>query len=250
MARRHPRPRPARSGDERRAARDRRPHPVPRRLLQGAARPRPADRGRSGRLSPGRRPHRLCRRPRAQLGAAARASRRPSAAIAIVLANYPNRDGRIGNGVGLDTPAIGDRDPAALARGRLPHRRHAGRRRRADGAAACRPDERAAAAPAEESCRSTNTPPSSPRCRNRCSSGHRRNGVPPSATRSSARAGSIAAISRSPASAVGNIAVLIQPARGYNIDPKATYHDPALVPPHGYFAVLCLAAPTASAPTR
>ena len=35
---------------------------------------------------------------------------------------------------------------------------------------------------------------------------------------------------------VGNIAVLIQPARGYNLDPKATYHDPALVPPHSYFA--------------
>jgi cobaltochelatase CobN len=34
----------------------------------------------------------------------------------------------------------------------------------------------------------------------------------------------------------GNIAVAIQPARGYNIDPKATYHDPALVPPHGYLA--------------
>ena len=34
----------------------------------------------------------------------------------------------------------------------------------------------------------------------------------------------------------GNIAVLIQPARGYNIDPKATYHDPALPPPHGYLA--------------
>ena len=31
--------------------------------------------------------------------------------------------------------------------------------------------------------------------------------------------------------------MLIQPARGYNIDPKATYHDPALVPPHSYFAV-------------
>ena len=28
----------------------------------------------------------------------------------------------------------------------------------------------------------------------------------------------------------------MQPARGYNIDPAATYHDPALVPPHGYFA--------------
>jgi len=34
----------------------------------------------------------------------------------------------------------------------------------------------------------------------------------------------------------GNVAVAIQPARGYNIDPKSSYHDPALVPPHGYFA--------------
>ena len=34
----------------------------------------------------------------------------------------------------------------------------------------------------------------------------------------------------------GNVVVGIQPARGYNIDPKATYHDPALVPPHAYLA--------------
>ncbi len=34
----------------------------------------------------------------------------------------------------------------------------------------------------------------------------------------------------------GNAVVGIQPARGYNIDPKATYHDPDLVPPHHYFA--------------
>jgi cobaltochelatase CobN len=34
----------------------------------------------------------------------------------------------------------------------------------------------------------------------------------------------------------GNIAVAIQPARGYGIDPKSTYHDPALVPPHFYLA--------------
>ncbi len=39
-----------------------------------------------------------------------------------------------------------------------------------------------------------------------------------------------------PGFCAGNIAVVIQPARGYNIDPKATYHDPALVPPHGYLA--------------
>jgi len=35
---------------------------------------------------------------------------------------------------------------------------------------------------------------------------------------------------------LGNVAIGLQPARGYNIDPAATYHDPALVPPHGYFA--------------
>ncbi|MEM9441829.1 MAG: cobaltochelatase subunit CobN, partial [Pseudomonadota bacterium] len=34
----------------------------------------------------------------------------------------------------------------------------------------------------------------------------------------------------------GNIAIGIQPARGYNIDPVASYHDPSLVPPHNYFA--------------
>ena len=39
-----------------------------------------------------------------------------------------------------------------------------------------------------------------------------------------------------PAKCFGKICVMIQPARGYNIDPTKTYHDPALVPPHGYFA--------------
>ena len=62
----------ARSGDERGPARNRRPHPVARGVVQGAARPRSRDRDRSGRLSAGRRPRRLCRRPGAQLGAAAR----------------------------------------------------------------------------------------------------------------------------------------------------------------------------------
>ncbi|MGV8501647.1 cobaltochelatase subunit CobN, partial [Pseudomonas aeruginosa] len=28
----------------------------------------------------------------------------------------------------------------------------------------------------------------------------------------------------------------IQPARGYQLDPAAIYHDPDLVPPHGYLA--------------
>ncbi len=39
-----------------------------------------------------------------------------------------------------------------------------------------------------------------------------------------------------PAHRFGNVAIGIQPARGYNIDPKTSYHDPDLVPPHSYFA--------------
>ncbi len=34
----------------------------------------------------------------------------------------------------------------------------------------------------------------------------------------------------------GNVVVGIQPARGYNIDPTETYHSPDLVPPHNYLA--------------
>jgi len=39
-----------------------------------------------------------------------------------------------------------------------------------------------------------------------------------------------------PAHRFGNIVVGIQPTRGYNIDPAATYHSPDLLPPHGYLA--------------
>jgi cobaltochelatase CobN len=34
----------------------------------------------------------------------------------------------------------------------------------------------------------------------------------------------------------GNVVVGVQPARGYNIDPTETYHSPDLVPPHHYLA--------------
>ncbi len=34
----------------------------------------------------------------------------------------------------------------------------------------------------------------------------------------------------------GNVTVGVQPARGYNIDPTDTYHSPDLVPPHNYLA--------------
>ncbi len=42
---------------------------------------------------------------------------------------------------------------------------------------------------------------------------------------------------RLPLRRFGNVVVAIQPARGYNIDPKSTYHSPDLVPPHNYLAL-------------
>lgn len=35
---------------------------------------------------------------------------------------------------------------------------------------------------------------------------------------------------------MGNVVIGLQPARGYNIDPLESYHSPDLVPPHNYFA--------------
>jgi len=35
---------------------------------------------------------------------------------------------------------------------------------------------------------------------------------------------------------LGNVAVMLQPARGYHLDADASYHDPDLVPPHAYCA--------------
>ena len=39
-----------------------------------------------------------------------------------------------------------------------------------------------------------------------------------------------------PALRFGNVAILLQPSRGYHLDESASYHDPDLVPPHAYLA--------------
>ncbi len=39
-----------------------------------------------------------------------------------------------------------------------------------------------------------------------------------------------------PALRFGNLAILIQPSRGYHLDETTSYHSPDLVPPHGYLA--------------
>lgn len=153
--------------------------------------------------------------------------------VALVLANYPNRDGRIGNGVGLDTPAsaaailrrlgeagyaIGDapRDGAALMRlmtGSVTN----------DRASIDRPGEvslsldvyRAALTALPDSARDAMVD---------------RWGAPEADP--FVRDGAF----RLAVHRFGHVAIAVQPARGYNIDPKSSYHDPALPPPHAYLA--------------
>ena len=154
--------------------------------------------------------------------------------VAVVLANYPNRDGRLGNGVGLDTPAATIKVLRSLS-----------------GAGY----------------RLENIPPSASALIARLSEGPtnnlksrkvRQGGIPyplsdyaawferlPARVRDdvTSRWGEPqddpfvrGKYFRLAACSFGNVVIAIQPARGYNIDPQRTYHDAALVPPHGYLA--------------
>ena len=146
--------------------------------------------------------------------------------VALVLANYPIRDGRLANGVGYDAPASTVRILRELGAGDVP----------ADGNALI---ERLQAGP-------TNAHP------------ERGDGVTwpvadysalfaelPEAVRKAvtARWGEPkadpfvrGAAFQLPVTMHGNVAVLLQPARGYDRDETAAYHDPDLVPPHAYVA--------------
>lgn len=162
-----------------------------------------------------------------------RLRRTPPAArmIALVLANYPGKDGRLANGVGLDTPAAACAILDALAR-----EGYTVEGRPADPAALM---ARLLAGPTNR--------------RKRAGGGVRFPladylaflGRLPEPVRAAvdARWGPPAGDPRLdgdafvlPVHMFGNVALAIQPARGYEIDPAATYHDPALVPPHGYLA--------------
>ncbi|MGE5269029.1 MAG: cobaltochelatase subunit CobN [Thiohalocapsa sp.] len=156
--------------------------------------------------------------------------------IAIILANYPNRDGRIGNGVGLDTPQSAVRFLAALRQagydtGDLPDEAGALMARLLVGPTNARP-----AAPAAETlsfadyCAFFGSLPRGvqQQVNERWGPAERDPFFRPGRV----DCGRFAI----PGLWAGNVAVLIQPARGYNLDPKGSYHDPALVPPHSYFA--------------
>lgn len=161
-----------------------------------------------------------------------RATPNPEKRIAIVLANYPNKDGRLANGVGLDTPAATVEALKALAlegyhigdaplnseglmnvlragvtnasyQGRVVSQRLLLKHYRAffETLPVQIQDEVTARWGAAEA---------DPFFEH----------------------GAFAL----PLTRFGNVMVGIQPARGYNINPSESYHSPDLVPPHSYFA--------------
>jgi cobaltochelatase CobN len=156
--------------------------------------------------------------------------------IAVILSNYPNRDGRIGNGVGLDTPASAVTILRALAASgyrvdEMPETGAALMARLLDG-----PTNQHPTGMAEATYSFANysaffaTLPQSVQRRVATQWG-------PAERDPFFRPGQLdCGRFAIPGFRLGNVAVLIQPARGYGRDPKATYHDPALVPPHAYFA--------------
>jgi cobaltochelatase CobN len=156
--------------------------------------------------------------------------------VALILANYPNHDGRIGNGVGLDTPASAIAILQALAGAGYriadaPDEPEALIRRLLAGPTNANPG-----APSDESLSfaeysaffATLPQPVQEAVTGRWGAAERDPYFRPGRL----DCGRFAI----PGFRAGNVAVLVQPARGYNIDPKSTYHDPALVPPHAYFA--------------
>ncbi|PWB33872.1 cobaltochelatase subunit CobN [Pseudomonas sp. SDI] len=163
-------------------------------------------------------------------------ARQPNAQkrVALILANYPTRDGRIGNGVGLDTPAAALNILRAMqAQGYplapLPESGTAliqallggvsndldSRDQRPCAQSMALDAYRAAFASLplanQQAVRERwGEPENDPMCRN----GRMM----------------IAGLR------FGLTFVGIQPARGYQVDPSAVYHDPDLVPPHAYLA--------------
>ena len=151
----------------------------------------------------GRRPRRLCRRSRAQLGAAARASRRPSAGSRSCSPTTRTATAASATASGSIRRHRRSRSCSALREAGYRTGDVPDGRRRADRAAARRPDQRAAATRRpRKRCPSPSIRRSSPRLPHAgAAAGVGALGRAPSAIRSSVRGGSIAAGSRSPASA-------------------------------------------------
>ncbi len=166
--------------------------------------------------------------------------------VALVLANYPNRDGRLANGVGLDTPAAtvhvlrllaeagyvahAPADGAALMAQLLtgPTNWLTDRADRTGGETLALADYRAFHSTLPLKARQQiedrwGRPEDDPFFAPQIS--------PPEAPAGATGGHFALSIHR-----FGTAIVALQPARGYNVDPTGSYHAPDLVPPHNYLA--------------
>jgi len=172
----------------------------------------------------------------------------PERKVALILANYPNRDGRLANGVGLDTPAStvealrllaaegycvesAPETSAALMQAMLagPTNWLTDRAEKEGGVAL----------PLSTYLVHFNALPWKVKQRITDRWGHPEadpfiwpDKLPPEGRSQDAPepAFKLSVLTH------GNVVVGLQPARGYNIDPTETYHAPDLVPPHHYLA--------------
>lgn len=154
--------------------------------------------------------------------------------VALILANYPTRDGRIGNGVGLDTPAAALNILRALEDQGYPlaglpedgtaliHNLLGGVSNDLDSLD-LRPCAQSLALADYLACFARLPAANQQAVRERW-------GEPEQDPMFRGGRMMVAGLR------LGLAFVGIQPARGYQLDPAAIYHDPALVPPHGYLA--------------
>ncbi|MEO0665777.1 MAG: cobaltochelatase subunit CobN, partial [Pseudomonadota bacterium] len=179
----------------------------------------------------------------------------PDRKVALILANYPNKDGRLANGVGLDTPAATVNTLQRLA---------------AEGYAVSDAPDTADALMAQILAGPTNwlvdradreggqslplnvykehythlpydlrqqiedrwgRPEDDPFIFPQILKSDASTGADPTEVRAGDAPGFKLSILT-----FGNVTVGVQPARGYNIDPEETYHSPDLIPPHNYLA--------------
>jgi cobaltochelatase CobN len=180
-----------------------------------------------------------------------RATARPERKVAIVLANYPIRDGRLANGVGYDAPTstvemLNHLANAGYELGSSPHPPtlppRAGEAEPPANPVQCdgnRLIELLQTGPTNaHPQRGEGVPFSIARYRELVA------GLPEKVQREvSTRWGepesdpfARGAAFHLPVLMFGNVVVVLQPVRGYDRDEAAAYHDPDLVPPHAYLA--------------
>jgi cobaltochelatase CobN len=166
----------------------------------------------------------------ARLAATPRAEKR----LGVVLANYPNKDSRLANGVGLDTPESVAHLLSHLAAEGYDVSGHPNDSRGVIDDIIAAPTNAAATGRKVEAWYSFDdyTTALAEWPDDIRTAVIERWGKPQDDPMFNPEAKAFAL----PVRLYGNIALAVQPARGYNIDPKASYHSPDLPPPHHYLA--------------